>query len=267
MPQVLHLQSERQSVPDLVHAALTEPEDVAWNAVCLLHRRGTRDVFEAAHRLCRSHTAQERRIGADILGQLGIDQRSFPRESINMLVHMLACEPDKEVMQSILVALSHHDAPGCVSVVAPFADHADPWVRHATVLALMGYDDPRAIERLIYLSHDRDAAVRDWATFALGTQLSVDTPDIRRALLDRLHDTDGDTRSEALLGLARRGERLIVPTLIHELSHQHASSVLLEACEMLHAPELAAPLIAMRGARTIDAVLLERAIAACLLAS
>jgi len=263
MPQTLLLQHERQSVPELVHAALTEPEEVAWNAVCQLHRRGTRDVFEAAHRLCRSTCAHERRIGADILGQLGVDQRSFPRETINMLVHMLACEPDKDVMQSILVALSHHDAPGCISVVVPFADHADPWVRHSVVLALMGYEDARAIERLVYLTHDSDAAVRDWATFALGTQLDTDTPAIRAALLDRLHDTDSDTRYEALLGLARRGEKLVNTVIQRELSANEVNPLAVEAAEMLRSPELQPALVSLRGHASIEPDQLERAIAAC----
>ena len=59
---------------------------------------------------------------------------------------------------------------------------------------------------LIALSADPEAAVRDWATFALGTLAEQDSPALRDALAARLDDPDEDTRLEAIHGLALRGD-------------------------------------------------------------
>jgi HEAT repeat protein len=75
------------------------------------------------------------------------------------------------------------------------------------VLGLLTMETPAAIEALLELSRDSDVDVRNWATFALGSQIDVDTPQIREALRNRLSDSDEDTRSEALCGLARRKTR------------------------------------------------------------
>ena len=67
----------------------------------------------------------------------------------------------------------------------------------------MGHDDDRAVAALIALSADWDGDVRDWATFSLAVQIDRDTPEVREALAARLSDDHGDTRSEAIRGLAR----------------------------------------------------------------
>jgi HEAT repeat protein len=55
------------------------------------------------------------------------------------------------------------------------------------------------------LTQDTAPEVRDWATFALGTQIDLDTSEIRDALAARLNDPDEVTRAEAATGLSRRG--------------------------------------------------------------
>jgi HEAT repeat protein len=77
-------------------------------------------------------------------------------------------------------------------------------VRRGVVHGLMGHDDDRAVAALIDLSADSDGDVRDWATFSLGVQIDRDTADVREALAARLQDSYGDTRAEAVRGLARR---------------------------------------------------------------
>src|SRR5688500_8409365 len=60
----------------LIRFALTEEdEDKVWEVISLLQFRGNREVLEAARKLCESNHANERRLGADILGQLGIPNR------------------------------------------------------------------------------------------------------------------------------------------------------------------------------------------------
>jgi HEAT repeat protein len=67
---------------------------------------------------------------------------------------------------------------------------------------------------LIPLTRDTSSEVRSWATFGIGTMIDLDLPEIRQALTDRLDDTDRETRSEAVVGLANRGDpRAFEPTV------------------------------------------------------
>jgi HEAT repeat protein len=119
-----------------------------------------------------------------------------------------------------------------------FLYHADPDVRHAVVLALSGHDDHVAIYSLIALTSDPSEHVRDWATFALGTLLETDSPEIRHALISRLVDSDNDTRAEALVGLARRGDRTVVPALEKELASDEVGCRVFDAVEIIGDPDL-----------------------------
>jgi HEAT repeat protein len=75
-------------------------------------------------------------------------------------------------------------------------------------------DDPAAIEVLLKLTADTDADVRDWATFGVGVQGDGDSNEIRDALMLRLADQDQDTREEAILALAKRKDRRVLPALL-----------------------------------------------------
>jgi HEAT repeat protein len=55
--------------------------------------------------------------------------------------------------------------------------------------------------------------VRDWSVFGLGVQGSVDSPEIREALLERLSDPNEDVREEAAVGLGKRQDLRLLPTL------------------------------------------------------
>jgi HEAT repeat protein len=199
-------ENDPRSTADLVTAALGEPDEEAqWDAVCILHFRGSEEVLREAIKLGRSDCVQERELGANILGQLGVPERTFPEQSFSVLLEMLQHETESRVIEAIAVALGHHGDPRAVAPLAVFGDHSDVDVRFAIAYGLMGQTDPLAIRTLIRLTCDSDAMVRDWATFAIGAQIDTDSDEIRNALAARLNDDDEDTRGEALAGLARRG--------------------------------------------------------------
>jgi HEAT repeat protein len=52
--------------------------------------------------------------------------------------------------------------------------------------------------------NDRDADVRNWATFGMGQQSDADTDQIRAALAAALLDDDDKVRYEGIIGLGRR---------------------------------------------------------------
>ena len=172
--------NDTRTVDELVNTALCDTdEEAAWDSVCALHWRGTGEVLQRAEILCASQCVRERRLGVDILGQLGVPERTFPLECSRLLRGMLRQEEHVEVLQAALVGLSHQHDEKTVETVARFSTHPDTEVRHAVVLALTGHETAFAIECLISLSTDPDANVRDWATFALGTQCELDSTEIQ----------------------------------------------------------------------------------------
>jgi HEAT repeat protein len=251
-------------VGELISGLLCGPdEDRYWGGVMALHWRGTREVMDRAVGLCRSSCAVERSLGADILGQLGVPVRTFPEPCLHALLGMLEDESDPHVLNSVLIALSHLSRPEAIVPASRFRCHEDPGVRYAAVHALTGHEDPRAIRSLIELTRDTDAHVRDWATFGLGAQLDLDTPEIREALAGRLADGDEGARSEAILGLARRRDPRVVPILQDELASDWVAAFAVEAAALIGSPSLHALLVELREWWDVDQNLLEEAIRAC----
>lgn len=263
------------SVPDprsddaLFQLALQDDDDSpeVWDAIAALHLRGSDAIWQRAAAMTRSEHALERRRGFDILAQLGIPERARPEETLALILDALAHEQDPAVLSSAAVAVSHRSDERAALPLARHRHHPDAFVRHGVVFGLLTLEAPAAIEALVELSRDSDANVRDWATFALGNQISVDTPQVRDALRNRLTDPDDDTRCEALCGLARRGDASIVTLLSHELACGAPSPSLLEAAEQLAHPDLLPALLQLLDggdrAASDDREQLDHAIAAC----
>lgn len=243
---------EPPTTHDLINRALTEPdENEAWEAVSTLHLRATREVFEEARALCRSECPQERRLGADILGQLGVPDRLCPDECVAILAEMSRIETDLEAVGSICTALGHLHHSNAVEPLLRWKEHPDAVIRWHVAMALGGHEEPEAVEALIELSTDPDEDVRDWATFGLGSQMDLDTPRIREALCARLDDPDPITRAEAFVGLARRKDERVIAPLIEALDSGHLDEfdprqdLVLEAVEEIADPRLLPSLLAM----------------------
>lgn len=212
--------NDPRSTYDLISLALSEvDEDTAWDHITFLHRRGTREIFHAARGLIQSACTLERTLGVNILGQLGIPDRSFPRESIELLLELLQAESDEAVLQAVCIAMGHIHDPLAIPALARLSHHPSEYVRYSVVHGLAGQSDPLALATLIQLTEDHDDDVRDWATFGLGTLVDDDTPAIRDALLRRTADAYSIVRGEALLGLARRHDERVIEPLLHELTH------------------------------------------------
>ena len=257
---------DQRTTAELVAVALTETdEEIAWDAVRALHWRGGLDVLEHANQLTKSNCSRERRLGADLIGQLGIPDRTNPEQCKSILRGMLTADENAEVLRAVLVAISHQNDIEAIPLVIGFSTHPDSTVRHGVVLALSihnGHEVPQAIETLIKLSNDSCEDVRDWATFALGTQIEKDTKQIRDSLADRLNDSDFDTRGEALVGLAKRNDLRAIAALKLELESDCIGCLAIEAAELIASNELYPLLVDLRGWWDIDIDLLERAIEA-----
>jgi hypothetical protein len=180
---------------------------------------------------------------AELLGASVNGHPENTAEAVPELVAMLRADEDPEVLTAAVHALGHAWTEEANLAVLPLVDHPDGQVRFAVACAIPGGLETRdAIEQVaaavITLSADRDDEVRDWATFGLGTQLSIDGADIRAALWARIGDPDGDTRDEALVGLARRRDHRVFETLLRRLGEPSVGRLAFQAAEFLADPRL-----------------------------
>lgn len=140
----------------------------------------------------------------------------------------------------------------------------DPISSHNRLTLLMARQASEFdLATLIEWSRDRNDKVRDWATFYIGSQLSFDGADVRQALKDRLDDSDFDTRCEALVGLARRGDESAVRSLKKWLAGDNVSMMMIEAAGYYGRSDIVPLLEELRSWWDVDPELLEDAIAHC----
>ncbi|MGH6942022.1 HEAT repeat domain-containing protein [Hypericibacter sp.] len=219
--------TDTRTLDVLIATALTEAERQAAGeqsmaqgvhlAIVVLQERGTRDVLDAALSLCKSDDAQRRKLGAEILGQLGWPERTFPEERCDALLALVQQDPELAVIIQAIYALGHLGHARAVPALAALQNHADGEVRRGVAFSLCGHETPEAASALVHLARDRETEVRDWATTGIAQSLSIDGPPIRTLLLERAVDEDGIIRAEALSGLALRRDSRMLPHLRAEL--------------------------------------------------
>lgn len=243
------------SVDELVALALgigDNDSDERWDPVRRLQRRGDRETFDVAARLCRSDDPAERTLGVDILGQLGAGELPFLEETLPILLELSGDDSNLDVLYSALCSLGHlYDARALETLLA-HARHPDRDIRFAVAVSLpsaMVDDEPAGIEALMDLMADEDAEVRDWATTGLGSCVDADSEKIRDALARRLDDDGGDTAGEAMVGLGRRGDPRCFEPILAALTSGNVGNLIVEAAAELADPRFLPALQALADER------------------
>jgi HEAT repeat protein len=261
---------DTQSTTELIKEALTlsdVDEDAYWEPITVLWRRGTAEILEDARQLCHSLNPVERRLGANILSQLGSHEGVLHDERLVALLEMLDGEADEDVLVAACTGLGHLYDPTAHGALIQLKNHPDEDVRGAVVFGLSGELDETSISALVELSEDEDNYVRDWATFRLGSKDELNVPDIPEALAARLDDLHEGTRCEAIVGLARRKDTRALEPLIIELESikdgtTYNLQLLLEAATELADRKLCASLLRLRNEGMEDSSL-DEALAEC----
>lgn len=207
-----------------------------------------------------------------VLGQVAMDDP----EVLEQLFDVAAADDE-----SALVRAATAEALGlqsgnsrCGEVLLQMVDDVDETVRIKAIggLGTTLPDDVspnnRAVSVLTGLLDDPAAAVRDWAAFVLGTQLEVDSAELRdRFLVMAQTDLDTDEiypAAEAAVALARRRDERVLPVIARRLTEDQVGRLWLDASAALAHPDLLAPLEALRELERDDGDSWDHALAAAL---
>jgi HEAT repeat protein len=211
-------------------------DEAPWHAVHALRRIGSREVLEIASSWCRSDEPLKRARGADVLAQLGEasdhPENAFPEESFSAVVSLAESEKEIQPLSSAIHALGHIGDSRGIPLLIRYRNRPEAEIRFAVACACGSFaGEPPVIVALEDLMRDSDEDVRDWATFALGSLTTLDTPEIRDALAERLSDPYADVVDEALAGLAQRHDQRALPILIERLKQPEVDDMTLESAE------------------------------------
>jgi len=228
----------------------TIEQDNYETSLALVHYRGGVEEFQLGKTYLNSNDPIDRGVGADILGQLGWRDKTFLDVSVDLLISALQDKVDN-VVYCACVALGHRCDAKAIAHVIKFAQSPSKEIRNGVVFALLGQESSEAIDVMLLLACDEDVDTRNWAMFGLGTQIEIDSPEIRLALLKGTSDEDSEIRGEALVGLANRKDSSAIELLLNEWKNFEDVSVLsVEAAEIIASPRLYSTLLELE--KTLD---------------
>ncbi|WP_397363856.1 hypothetical protein [Olleya sp. R77988] len=204
-----------------------------WENISELRKRPNKEVYNQAFKLASSERDKEKIIGIYVLAQLGFDPRFQQKKTVDLYFKLLENEKSPKVISAILSSIGHNNEninENRISKLVKYKNHSFSDVRFELVLALSCLENENAIRTLIELSQDKHSDIRNWATWALGTQLETDSELIRTALWNRISDKDESARFEAISGLAQRKDNRITEILKKELEKiDNFGSLILES--------------------------------------
>lgn len=229
------MSNDRLTADIIAEACVEDDEEAYWSLMAELHERGSQREFAVAQELVALADPVKREIAADILGQLGLEEKRFHDESVDLLIGLLADKVD-DVVAAAAFSLGHRNDSKAIPFLVPLALHANALVRNGVALGLAGFEDKAATDVLVALCADDDFEVRNWATFGLGSMCAADSVEIREALWTALEDGDAELRGEAFLGLAKRRDHGIEPLLKEELAGEFHGNWAVEAAGILADP-------------------------------
>ena len=226
-----YLQDPRSDA-ELVKIVLSATNEALKDeAIVVLWHRAPHELLNLGQSLSGSKDPQERQLGARLLGQPAGLNRIPVDQALAILLPMLVRESNSDVILAICLALRNLADPRAIEPLLKLKNNNNPDVRFAVVQGLLPLREEGAIVALIELSNDDNTDVRDWATYALAQAKEIDSSAVRDALWTRISDPDPDTRGEAMVGLAIRGDARVIDPLVHELEsvRNNAGRILVEA--------------------------------------
>ncbi|MDP3234076.1 MAG: HEAT repeat domain-containing protein [Myxococcales bacterium] len=221
--------------------------DRYWALVSALRDRDPHEVWALLFPLSTHEDVRLQQLVPDVLRGLGREAQPLAKETLELFAQMLAANPPADVVACIANACADFHHGSVVTMLTPYAGHERVEVREGVLHAVRRSSHPEAIAALLDLSLDPVDELREWATFALGSQRPlVDGPEVREALAARLVDRHEPTRDEALVGLGLRRDARALGPLLTQFERGFVGVALFEAARMMASPKLTEALEALR---------------------
>ena len=208
-----------------------------WDNIHELRKRPNKKVYNQAFKLANSKTEKEKIIGIYLLAQLGFDPRFQQQKTVDLYFKLLEYEKSPKVISAILSSIGHNNEninENQILKLIKFKNHTFSEIRFQLVLALSGLKNKNAIKTLIELSKDKYSDIRNWSTFALGSQIELNNTEITKALWNRINDENQETKLEAIVGLTNRKDSRIKEIIKRELKNGEYGTLLFDAIETLN---------------------------------
>ncbi len=228
-----HIHSKK-SISDLISEAKIEKDiKKRWTIIVDIQARANHETFKHCKKLCLSSSYKDRVLGIDILAQLGVYHRPFKEETVPIFIDLFKTEKSLTVLSALFIGCGHlvkTDDHRFIPYLLKFIEHKSRNLRFGVVFGIMGHEEHLAIKALIQLTEDIDDDVRNYATFALGSQVNSNNCQVIGALEKRLLDNNDEIVDEAILGLALRKKFLkITKPILSILKNGEPKTLLLEA--------------------------------------
>ncbi|WP_061941013.1 HEAT repeat domain-containing protein [Collimonas pratensis] len=233
------------SLKSLVGIALQDwNSDNSWQAIAELQMRGSPEFLAVTRRFAKCRNWRKRALGMYIVSQLRRRQNGSPTgnaeyalaETQLMLLTGLR-DSRVEVVCAAISGFGHRPHLSALPNLIAFATHPDQRIRLRIAIALGSYPEVESIDTLLRLAIDISDEVRNWATFGIGSMQEADNSKIRDLLWLNLQESEDDVRGEALMGLAFRKDKRIIPVLL-ELLDDDCRIFELNAAESIASPLL-----------------------------
>jgi HEAT repeat protein len=232
---------------------LDEDEHTRYEAARAIARMGS-GVIDRTLQWTEDTRPLLRDMACFILGQVGYydspqsTRDLYYQQGVPTLVRLLAEDPDATVRASAACALGRPTHASTIPALVRAASDPSWEVRWGVATALGSFssysdawnqtDASEIAAALLRLMDDADEDVRDWATFGIH-QGNHDTPETRARLWKALDDPNPDVRGEAAEGLAKFGDRSLIPVLDRLLWEDTEIS----PCYFVAAEELGDPIL------------------------
>ncbi|MBC8756690.1 hypothetical protein H2O64_18600 [Kordia sp. YSTF-M3] len=229
--------SAKNSIETLFDKLFTDSsEETHWNYITELVQREPQICLHKAASLVSSNVLKEKIIGIKLFIKLYYSKYDTER-ILKILFHLLKSEQENEII-SLLISVMDIDNKNLtdnqIDLLCTFKNH-NANIKFSLMNAFSELATEKTIDVYIELSNDKNIGIKQTAIYNLAEVIETDTDEIRKALWDKVLDTDQKTRSYAILGLAKRKDEKIKDFLIHKLeSIDHSGTLILEAIETLN---------------------------------